>query len=388
MPPGVLRKTFIIDIIDTIVATPDSPRFVLLSWLRLPSRGSLVLRLVLVSGHPTLLLLLTGLVVSWVSPSSAAQSSPTPRDHEWRSYGADLASTRYAPLDQVNAENFEEPEIAWRLKTDFLGPRPEYMFQSTPLMVGGVVYSTAGTRRAVVALDARTGEMLWMHSEHEGARGEAAPRRYSGRGLSYWSDDVLFFRREETELARSSSAPTTAAHRADLRHGSRLHTLWVSWRQLQLPCGGRADTRPSIVRAIRAPPPCFSSSRHTTRMSRPSGRTDSRKPTACGEVSPTPWWLVTSTVLRRNVASPGSVVTPAVPSGCSCSLVVKEASVPRVMPNEPPHSPPSSTVKSSRTSLTQCGFSPSRRCSESTFSTIASSSVSSPDAPTRRFESL
>jgi len=140
------------------------------------------------SGRLTLLLLLTAFANSWGSPSSAAQSIPTPRDHEWRSYGADLASTRYAPLDQIDAENFEELEIAWSLKTDFLGPRPEYVFQSTPLMVGGVLYSTAGTRRAVIALDARTGEMLWMHSEHEGARGDAAPRRYSGRGLSYWSD--------------------------------------------------------------------------------------------------------------------------------------------------------------------------------------------------------
>ena len=55
-------------------------------------------------------------------------------------------------------------------------------------MVDGVVYSTAGTRRAVVALDAGTGEMLWMHSENEGKRGEAAPRQLSGRGLSYWTD--------------------------------------------------------------------------------------------------------------------------------------------------------------------------------------------------------
>ena len=151
-------------------------------------RWSLVLQIILVTARPILLLLLATCAVSPVSPSSAAQSSPAPRDHEWRSYGGDLASTRYARLDQINASNFEELEIAWRLKTDFLGPRPEYMFQSTPLMVGGVVYSTAGTRRGVVALDARTGEMIWMHREDEGARGEAAPRRYSGRGLSYWSD--------------------------------------------------------------------------------------------------------------------------------------------------------------------------------------------------------
>jgi quinoprotein glucose dehydrogenase len=107
---------------------------------------------------------------------------------EWRTYGGDLGSTRYSPLEQVNAGNFDKLEVAWRFKTDHLGPQPEFEFQSTPLMVNGVVYSTGGTRRAVVALDAATGELLWMHSENEGKRGSSAPRKLSGRGLSYWSD--------------------------------------------------------------------------------------------------------------------------------------------------------------------------------------------------------
>jgi quinoprotein glucose dehydrogenase len=107
---------------------------------------------------------------------------------EWRTYGGDVGNTRYAPLDQIDAANFGKLEVAWRFKTDSLGPRPEFQFESTPLMVGGLVYSTAGTRRAVVALDATTGELVWMHSEREGARGAAAPRQLSGRGLAYWSD--------------------------------------------------------------------------------------------------------------------------------------------------------------------------------------------------------
>src|SRR5437899_6680244 len=110
------------------------------------------------------------------------------KNGEWPTYGGDLGHTRYAPLDQVTASNFNKLEGAWRFKTDSLGPRPEYQFESTPLMVKGVVYSTAGSRRAVVALDAGTGELLWMHSENEGARGAAAPRQLSGRGLAYWSD--------------------------------------------------------------------------------------------------------------------------------------------------------------------------------------------------------
>ncbi|PYU91111.1 MAG: quinoprotein glucose dehydrogenase [Acidobacteria bacterium] len=107
---------------------------------------------------------------------------------EWRTYGGDLGNTRYAPLDQITAANFSKLEIAWRFKTDNLGTRPEYKLEGTPLMVGGVLYATAGTRRSVVALDAGTGELLWVHGEHEGERGAAAPRQLSGRGLAYWTD--------------------------------------------------------------------------------------------------------------------------------------------------------------------------------------------------------
>jgi quinoprotein glucose dehydrogenase len=107
---------------------------------------------------------------------------------DWPAYGGDLGHTRYAPLDQITAANFDTLEVAWRFKTDNLGPRPEFNLQSTPLMVGGRLYSTGGTRRAVVALDAATGELLWVHSEDEGPRGAASPRQLSGRGLAYWSD--------------------------------------------------------------------------------------------------------------------------------------------------------------------------------------------------------
>ena len=110
------------------------------------------------------------------------------KDTEWPTYGADLAGTRYRPLDQINASNFNDLEIAWRIKTDNFGNRPEYKLEGTPLMVNGVLYTTAGSRRAAIAVDAVTGELLWIHGEHEGARGGAAPRQLSGRGLAYWSD--------------------------------------------------------------------------------------------------------------------------------------------------------------------------------------------------------
>src|SRR5262249_45112821 len=63
-----------------------------------------------------------------------------------------------------------------------------FNLESTPLVANGILYSTAGTRRAVVAVDGGTGELLWTHGEREGTRGQNAPRLLSGRGLAYWSD--------------------------------------------------------------------------------------------------------------------------------------------------------------------------------------------------------
>lgn len=97
------------------------------------------------------------------------------QDQEWPTYGGDLASTRYSPLDIVSAENFNDMDSAWEFDTRNFGPSPEYRFQSTPLMVNRTLYSTVGSRRAVVALDAVTGELLWMHRIDKGARGRAAP---------------------------------------------------------------------------------------------------------------------------------------------------------------------------------------------------------------------
>lgn len=110
------------------------------------------------------------------------------KNGEWPTYGGDLGNTRYSPLSQINASNFNNLEVAWRLKTDMFGARPEYQFEGTPLEVHGVLYTTAGSRRDAVAIDAATGEIIWTHGENEGERGRNAPRQLSGRGLAYWTD--------------------------------------------------------------------------------------------------------------------------------------------------------------------------------------------------------
>jgi quinoprotein glucose dehydrogenase len=120
--------------------------------------------------------------------SGQAPGFPTTKNGEWPYYTADAKGTRYSPLDQINAQNFNQLEVAWRFKTDNLGTRPEFKLEGTPLMVKGVVYATGGTRRSVVALDAKSGELMWVYSLREGQRAVAAPRQLSGRGLSYWTD--------------------------------------------------------------------------------------------------------------------------------------------------------------------------------------------------------
>ncbi len=129
-------------------------------------------------------------IVSWAGDLSGQSSSSlyTTKNGEWPSYTGDIRGSRYSPLDQITAKNFNDLEVAWRFKTDSLGTRPEYKLEGTPLMVKGVLYATAGTRRAVIALDAATGELLWVHRYPEGPRGAAAPRQLSGRGLAYWTD--------------------------------------------------------------------------------------------------------------------------------------------------------------------------------------------------------
>src|SRR5882672_4020997 len=138
-------------------------------------------------------------VLGWIIVSASAQGSgqPSTTNGEWPTYNADLKGTRYSPLDQINASNFSKLEVAWRFKTDNFGPFPEYKLEGTPIVVKGVLYTTAGTRRSVIALDAKTGEQIWTYSLREGKRAAVAPRQLSGRGVAYWSngrgDDRILF---------------------------------------------------------------------------------------------------------------------------------------------------------------------------------------------------
>src|SRR6478736_677791 len=79
-----------------------------------------------------------GLMVAGPSGQAGAPGFPSTKNGEWPYYTADVRGSRYSPLDQINANNFNQLEVAWRFKTDNLGTRPEFKLEGTPLMVKGV----------------------------------------------------------------------------------------------------------------------------------------------------------------------------------------------------------------------------------------------------------
>lgn len=105
---------------------------------------------------------------------------------EWRVWGADAWSTRYSPLDQINASNFNSLEVAWQWPAAAFG-QDEY-YRTTPLYANGRLFTVTSTRRVAVALDPERGEALWMWRLDEGIRWQKAPRQFAGRGLTYWTD--------------------------------------------------------------------------------------------------------------------------------------------------------------------------------------------------------
>ena len=115
---------------------------------------------------------------------------------EWPVYGGNLGSQFYSPLEQIDARNVKDLKIAWRWYAGNFGPNPELKSENTPLMIDGVLYATAGATRNVAAIDAASGETLWVWRPNERDRFLDAPRKMSGRGVAYWSggaDDKRIF---------------------------------------------------------------------------------------------------------------------------------------------------------------------------------------------------
>ena len=130
-------------------------------------------------------LALLTVVLVWTAPVKGQHGAT---NGEWRFFSGDSGATRYSPLDQITRDNVKNLKVAWTWKSDNFSSPPEIRNQATPIMVNGVLYFPAGSRRAIVAIDAGTGETLWMWRIDEGLRWEKSPRRNSGRGVAYWTD--------------------------------------------------------------------------------------------------------------------------------------------------------------------------------------------------------
>jgi len=124
-------------------------------------------------------------VLSWPFPGRGQTGA---KNGEWRAYSAEEASTRYSPLDQITRDNVRNLEVAWTWRFDNYGTAAQTATtETTPIMIGGVLYFTAGQRRTVVAADAGTGETLWTWRPDEGERFDRAPRKVH-RGVAYWTN--------------------------------------------------------------------------------------------------------------------------------------------------------------------------------------------------------
>ena len=134
-----------------------------------------------------LFILAVGGAFVWQAP--AVSQAPDTPSGEWRYIGGSAAHARYTPLEQIDASNFEDLVVAWVWRGDNFGPNVDYLFRSTPIYVDGLVYTVAGQRRTVVAIDPATGETVWTFREPHTTRYERGMRNNYGKGVAYTEID-------------------------------------------------------------------------------------------------------------------------------------------------------------------------------------------------------
>jgi glucose dehydrogenase len=159
---------------------------------------------------------------------------------EWRYIGGDAAHTRYSPLDQIDAANFGKLEIAWTWRGDNFGPAVDHIFRSTPIYVDGLLYTVAGERRTVVAIDPATGETVWIYREPHTTRFDRGMRNNYGKGVAYGEVNgrgIIYY-----------TSPAFFLHALDARTGAHLEN-WGSAVAIEgFPKSGVVDMLPDLVR--------------------------------------------------------------------------------------------------------------------------------------------
>ncbi|MEX0891818.1 MAG: PQQ-binding-like beta-propeller repeat protein [Gemmatimonadota bacterium] len=126
-----------------------------------------------------LIALLAVSVLALAAPLAAQQNGG------WGYAWGDAGSTRHAPLSQIDRDNFEELEVAWVWRGDNYGPSVDNILRATPIYAEGKLFTVAGQRRAVIAIDPATGETLWMWRMRHTKRWEDSMRKNYGKGVAY-----------------------------------------------------------------------------------------------------------------------------------------------------------------------------------------------------------
>ena len=161
------------------------------------------------------------------------------RDGEWRYIGGDVWHTRYSALDQVTADNFEELEVAWLWRGDNYGPGSLGVSRSTPIYVDGILYTVAGERRTVVAIEPATGETLWTYREPHTARVDRGMRNGYGKGVAYAEIDgrgVIYI-----------ISPAFFLHALDAKTGHPLENWGTAVPLPGFPATGVVDLLPDLI---------------------------------------------------------------------------------------------------------------------------------------------
>jgi len=175
-------------------------------------------------------------VFATTAPIDAQGAAPK---GEWRYIGGDAGHTRYLPLDQINSTNFENLQVAWVWRGDNFGPAVDFVFRSTPIYVDGILYTVAGARRTLAAIDPKTGETLWTYREPNTTRYERGMRNNYGKGVAYGEVNgrgVIYY-----------TSPAFFLHAFDAKTGEHLENWGARVAIAGFPRSGVIDMLPDLV---------------------------------------------------------------------------------------------------------------------------------------------
>jgi len=137
---------------------------------------------------------LTGFtLVVGLSCSGMAIAQTGALNGEWPSYNGDRGSTKYAPLDQINADNISQIEAQWTWTSPEVARTKEnprlasFAFESTPIVVGGVMY-VSSSHSEIIAINPETGEQIWHYDPKTYDAGRPTNLGFVHRGVSHYED--------------------------------------------------------------------------------------------------------------------------------------------------------------------------------------------------------